>query len=161
MHRDPRAPLAQLVEQLTLNQWVLGSSPRRRTKQKPYSQAGCRAFSYSLLVCFPTYASDSGQHLGNIHHETPPDVTARARAEPHEGRMLGSAVDVVFRVPTTPPRVILFRSGNTLVPTSNHLDVIGIPPFGVMGMDERVLVSLRKSITPQLHPRVISLSLEI
>ena len=24
-------PLAQLVEQLTLNQWVLGSSPRRRT----------------------------------------------------------------------------------------------------------------------------------
>ena len=25
------APLAQLVEQLTLNQWVLGSSPRRRT----------------------------------------------------------------------------------------------------------------------------------
>ena len=26
------APLAQLVEQLTLNQWVLGSSPRRCTK---------------------------------------------------------------------------------------------------------------------------------
>ena len=25
------APLAQLVEQLTLNQWVLGSNPRRRT----------------------------------------------------------------------------------------------------------------------------------
>ena len=25
------APLAQLVEQLTLNQWVLGSSPRRCT----------------------------------------------------------------------------------------------------------------------------------
>ena len=26
------APLAQLVEQLTLNQWVRGSSPRRCTK---------------------------------------------------------------------------------------------------------------------------------
>ena len=31
------APLAQLVEQLTLNQWVLGSNPRRRTKQKALS----------------------------------------------------------------------------------------------------------------------------
>ena len=29
------APLAQLVEQLTLNQWVLGSSPRWCTKRKP------------------------------------------------------------------------------------------------------------------------------
>ena len=27
------APLAQLVEQLTLNQWVLGSSPRWCTKK--------------------------------------------------------------------------------------------------------------------------------
>ena len=27
------APLAQLVEQLTLNQWVLGSSPRRCTNK--------------------------------------------------------------------------------------------------------------------------------
>ena len=27
-----RAPLAQLAEQLTLNQWVLGSSPRRCTE---------------------------------------------------------------------------------------------------------------------------------
>ena len=32
------APLAQLVEQLTLNQWVLGSSPRWCTKW-PVGQA--------------------------------------------------------------------------------------------------------------------------
>ena len=30
------APLAQLVEQLTLNQWVLGSSPRWCTKYRKY-----------------------------------------------------------------------------------------------------------------------------
>ena len=29
--KDAVAPLAQLVEQLTLNQWVRGSSPRRCT----------------------------------------------------------------------------------------------------------------------------------
>lgn len=29
--QSKHAPLAQLVEQLTLNQWVLGSSPRWRT----------------------------------------------------------------------------------------------------------------------------------
>ena len=37
------APLAQLVEQLTLNQWVLGSSPRWCTKKsrlgKPFMAA--------------------------------------------------------------------------------------------------------------------------
>ena len=32
MPRGHNAPLAQLVEQLTLNQWVRGSSPRRCTK---------------------------------------------------------------------------------------------------------------------------------
>ena len=31
------APLAQLVEQLTLNQWVLGSSPRWCTKLARWS----------------------------------------------------------------------------------------------------------------------------
>ena len=31
------APLAQLVEQLTLNQWVLGSSPRWCTKKARWS----------------------------------------------------------------------------------------------------------------------------
>ena len=40
------APLAQLVEQLTLNQWVLGSSPRRRTKW-PVGQAVKTAASHA------------------------------------------------------------------------------------------------------------------
>ena len=31
---NKQAPLAQLAEQLTLNQWVLGSSPRGRTSKK-------------------------------------------------------------------------------------------------------------------------------
>ena len=31
----PQALLAQLAEQLTLNQWVLGSSPRRCTNRAP------------------------------------------------------------------------------------------------------------------------------
>ena len=36
------APLAQLVEQLTLNQWVLGSSPRWCTKADTSQEvAGC------------------------------------------------------------------------------------------------------------------------
>ena len=33
-HKKENAPLAQLVEQLTLNQWVQGSSPWRCTKRK-------------------------------------------------------------------------------------------------------------------------------
>ena len=32
--KNKQAPLAQLAEQLTLNQWVLGSSPRGRTLEK-------------------------------------------------------------------------------------------------------------------------------
>ncbi len=32
--KNKQAPLAQLAEQLTLNQWVLGSSPRGRTSQE-------------------------------------------------------------------------------------------------------------------------------
>ena len=32
--KNRQAPLAQLAEQLTLNQWVLGSSPRGRTSKK-------------------------------------------------------------------------------------------------------------------------------
>ena len=33
---DYTISIGQLGEQLTLNQWVLGSSPRWRTKEKPY-----------------------------------------------------------------------------------------------------------------------------
>ena len=43
------APLAQLVEQLTLNQWVLGSSPRWCTKADTSQEvAGCFLFCASL-----------------------------------------------------------------------------------------------------------------
>ena len=42
------APLAQLVEQLTLNQWVLGSSPRWCTKKIPRKKL--RGIFY---CCFP------------------------------------------------------------------------------------------------------------
>ena len=41
------APLAQLVEQLTLNQWVRGSSPRRCTKEKDRSTT--RLFCWCIL----------------------------------------------------------------------------------------------------------------
>ena len=41
----PQALLAQLAEQLTLNQWVLGSSPRRCTNSAPRPQ-GCGAFRF-------------------------------------------------------------------------------------------------------------------
>ena len=35
------APLAQLVEQLTLNQWVRGSSPRRCTNKQYGTRFAC------------------------------------------------------------------------------------------------------------------------
>ena len=41
-------PLAQLVEQLTLNQWVRGSSPRRRTRKTDLNLLGLRAVFYIL-----------------------------------------------------------------------------------------------------------------
>ena len=61
MHKRSDAPLAQLVEQLTLNQWVLGSSPRRRTKW-PVGQAVKTAASHAanmgsipvrVTICLP------------------------------------------------------------------------------------------------------------
>ena len=42
------APLAQLVEQLTLNQWVLGSSPRWCTTK--YLARSCGVFLYCLFL---------------------------------------------------------------------------------------------------------------
>ena len=49
MHRfwETHALLAQLVEQLTLNQWVQGSSPWRRTKQEKILIFSC--FFYYIL----------------------------------------------------------------------------------------------------------------
>ena len=43
------APLAQLVEQLTLNQWVLGSSPRWCTTKQPY---GKRKAVFLMIAAF-------------------------------------------------------------------------------------------------------------
>ena len=37
---DYTISIGQLGEQLTLNQWVLGSSPRWCTKKKPYRNVG-------------------------------------------------------------------------------------------------------------------------
>ena len=44
------APLAQLVEQLTLNQWVLGSSPRWCTILWPVGQAVKTAASHAVNI---------------------------------------------------------------------------------------------------------------
>ena len=53
------APLAQLVEQLTLNQWALGSSPRWCTKMKDL-QVLC------LQVFF--YCKEKNFRLCAVHH---------------------------------------------------------------------------------------------
>ena len=37
----PKAPVAQLVEHLTLNQGVQGSTPCRRTKREKTTHTGC------------------------------------------------------------------------------------------------------------------------
>ena len=44
------APLAQLVEQLTLNQWVLGSSPRWCTKNEAVAQGKNPSAAASLRL---------------------------------------------------------------------------------------------------------------
>ena len=45
------APLAQLVEQLTLNQWVPGSNPWWCTKQKAPKQYVLGLFCFLFLMC--------------------------------------------------------------------------------------------------------------
>ena len=49
-----RVFLAQLVEQLTLNQWVQGSSPWEDTKRHPI---GCLFFCFAGCPCLPIAAS--------------------------------------------------------------------------------------------------------
>ena len=46
------APLAQLVEQLTLNQWVLGSSPRWCTKKALRKRRAFFIMIAALCECF-------------------------------------------------------------------------------------------------------------
>jgi hypothetical protein len=43
---EPTAPLAQSAEQLTLNQWVLGSSPRGCTNTKVTSSQVAFLFAF-------------------------------------------------------------------------------------------------------------------
>ena len=60
---DYTISIGQLGEQLTLNQWVLGSSPRWRTKRKPYGNVGL--FSYVCAYGKATPGAPSGlEQLG-------------------------------------------------------------------------------------------------
>ena len=77
---DYTISISQLGEQLTLNQWVLGSSPRWCTKGKPYGNVGL--FSYVQL-------------LGKLYPVQTGTRTARAR------RLLWRAQDRA-RVPPWP-----------------------------------------------------------
>ena len=63
------APLAQLVEQLTLNQWVLGSSPRWCTKVRV--ARNCSAFFIAIFQ----------RRFNLVHHR----VTRTARARRRSG----------------------------------------------------------------------------
>ena len=47
------APLAQLAEQVTLNHWVRGSSPWRRTSRPPFGEIRTGAFSSPARVPTP------------------------------------------------------------------------------------------------------------
>ena len=64
------APLAQLVEQLTLNQWVLGSSPRRRTKMARWSSGQDGGLSRRKRE----FDSPTGHHVERSRHRS---VSAR------------------------------------------------------------------------------------
>ena len=48
---SPYAPLAQLVEQLTLNQWAQGSSPWRCTNKRALNRMIRRSFSMQKSGC--------------------------------------------------------------------------------------------------------------
>ena len=63
------APLAQLVEQLTLNQWVLGSSPRWCTTK--YLARNCGVFFYCLFL----------RELPFVHHWGREWLGSRARTK--------------------------------------------------------------------------------
>ena len=65
-----RAPLAQLVEQLTLNQWVLGSSPRWCTK-RPVGQA---------VKTPPSHGGDGSSILPRVTNEKRINTVSRAKS---------------------------------------------------------------------------------
>ena len=58
------APLAQLVEQLTLNQWVLGSSPRWCTTK--YLAQSCGVFFYCMFLRELLFPCTSGDENGLV-----------------------------------------------------------------------------------------------
>ena len=64
------APLAQLVEQLTLNQWVLGSSPRWCTK-RPVGQA---------VKTPPSHGGDGSSILPRVTNEKRINTVSRAKS---------------------------------------------------------------------------------
>ena len=55
------APLAQMVEQLTLNQWAQGSSPWRCTNQKEALRESRSAFCFDCI--YPYWKSSSKNSL--------------------------------------------------------------------------------------------------
>ena len=56
------APLAQLVEQLTLNQWAAGSSPSRCTK----IEIGSKSYRFLFWFC-ARYEGVEGREVGGIY----------------------------------------------------------------------------------------------
>ena len=84
------APLAQLVEQLTLNQWVLGSSPRWCTKECLTRK--CEAFFYCSI----------SRRYDLVHHRV--TRTARARRRSGGQKRPSGAFLERGRVPDGAPR---------------------------------------------------------
>ena len=90
MFRDMRtkyAPLAQLVEQLTLNQWVRGSSPRGCTKivmvckfflqtvfYTATKQLGFKILQFNAVVESNIHARHLYERLGLVHIGTVPNA---------------------------------------------------------------------------------------
>ena len=90
------APLAQLVEQLTLNQWVLGSSPRWCTKVRV--ARNCSAFFIAIF--------QRGFNL--VHHRV--TRTARARRRSGGQKRPSGAFLERGRVPDGAPESALLQS---------------------------------------------------
>ena len=84
------APLAQLVEQLTLNQWVLGSSPRWCTKVRV--ARNCSAFFIAIFQ----------RRFNLVHHRV--TRTARARRRSGGQKRPSGAFLERGRVPDGAPR---------------------------------------------------------
>ena len=93
------APLAQLVEQLTLNQWAAGSSPSRCTKNKIDS------FDYRFYFCFePLIEGFEGREVGGIYRRQNSgyplfSVRVRPRRESlkvHQNNSIVLTIDFIF-----------------------------------------------------------------